>query len=90
MVRGSLDVGGGRILQPGDVMITQPREFYGPHVAGPEGTLSVEILGAGRGMENMITPEDDTPEHREQVERVLAAMAEAKAAAVRHPFGILR
>src|SRR5262245_12364563 len=34
VVRGSLDVGQGRLLRPGDVMVSAPGEMYGPHVAG--------------------------------------------------------
>jgi hypothetical protein len=44
LVRGSLDVGNGLLLYPGDVMISQPGEFYGPNVAGPEGATTVEIF----------------------------------------------
>jgi hypothetical protein len=44
VVKGSL-VAGDRILRPGDVMITRPREWYGPYVVGPEGALTAEIGG---------------------------------------------
>jgi hypothetical protein len=46
VVRGSLDVGQGRILRPGDVMVSAPGEMYGPHVAGPEGATTFEIFSA--------------------------------------------
>lgn len=44
VVRGSLDVGE-RVLKPGDVMISEPHVFYGPHQAGPEGCTTFEIFG---------------------------------------------
>jgi hypothetical protein len=50
LVQGTLDVGNGRILRPGDVATSAPGEAYGPHVAGPEGSLSVEIFSSARGI----------------------------------------
>jgi hypothetical protein len=43
VVQGTLDVGE-RILKVGDVMISEPNVFYGPHVAGPEGCTTFEIF----------------------------------------------
>lgn len=43
IVQGSLDVGE-RILKTGDVMVSEPNVFYGPHVAGPEGCTTFEIF----------------------------------------------
>ena len=43
VVQGRLDVGE-RILQPGDVMISEPGVAYGPHIAGPEGCTTFEIF----------------------------------------------
>jgi hypothetical protein len=43
VVQGTLDVGG-RILKVGDVMVSEPNIFYGPHVAGPEGCTTFEIF----------------------------------------------
>jgi hypothetical protein len=43
IVRGSLHVGD-TVLHPGDVSFSAPHEAYGPHVAGPTGSLSVEIF----------------------------------------------
>jgi hypothetical protein len=37
----------GMNLTPGYVMLTEPNVYYGPHVAGPEGTVTVEIFSAG-------------------------------------------
>jgi hypothetical protein len=50
MVRGSLDLGGGVVMRPGDVHTSDPHEEYGPHTAGPEGSLTVEIFSAARGL----------------------------------------
>src|SRR5438128_812090 len=44
VIKGSIDVGNGRILHPGDVMISGPGEYYGPHAAGPDGATTVEIF----------------------------------------------
>jgi anti-sigma factor ChrR (cupin superfamily) len=43
IVQGTLDVGE-RILKVGDVMVSEPNIFYGPHVAGPEGCTTFEIF----------------------------------------------
>ncbi len=48
VVRGTLDVGD-RILKPGDVMVSEPYVFYGPHVAGPEGCTTFEIFSNHTG-----------------------------------------
>jgi hypothetical protein len=61
VVRGSISVPGGSTLVAGDVMTSGPGEFYGPHVAGPEGCLSAEIFSAARGV-NPITDPDATPD----------------------------
>src|SRR4051812_13176157 len=53
VVRGSLDVGG-RVLKPGDVMVTEPNVFYGPHVAGPEGCTTFEVFGTYHGSHSPI------------------------------------
>lgn len=43
VVAGSLLVGD-RVLKPGDVMIAQPGQHYGPHTAGPEGVTTCEVF----------------------------------------------
>lgn len=43
LVQGSLDVGD-RVLKSGDVMLTEPRVAYGPHVAGPDGCTTFEFF----------------------------------------------
>lgn len=45
VLAGSMDVGGGRVVTPGTVMISLPGEAYGPHVAGPDGVTTIEVFG---------------------------------------------
>lgn len=86
VVSGTLDVGEGRVLGPGDVMTSAPGEFYGPHIAGPEGSVTVEIFSSRDGMqfklednpdpavleffEGLLT--DSDPARRDAAERALA------------------
>jgi hypothetical protein len=42
---GSLEVPDGRTLRVGDMMISEPGEPYGPHVAGADGCTTFEIMG---------------------------------------------
>jgi hypothetical protein len=58
IVRGTLDVGG-RILKPGDVMVSKPYVFYGPHVAGPEGCTTFEIFSTYTGSHTPIMETKD-------------------------------
>jgi hypothetical protein len=58
VVHGTLDVGE-RVLQPGDVMVSEPHEFYGPHIAGPEGCTTVEVFASITGVGNSV---QDTPD----------------------------
>lgn len=44
VLKGSLQVEGGPLLHSGDVMMTAPDEVYGPHVAGPDGCTTFEIM----------------------------------------------
>ena len=74
LVQGSLDIGD-RVLHPGDVMISQANEMYGPHTVGPDGCTTVEIhaakAGAGRAIYETeegrrfvdYRPSDPMPEH---------------------------
>jgi hypothetical protein len=60
VIQGSLEVDG-RVLGPGDVMWSQAGEFYGPHVAGPDGALTVEIFSSSDGIGGeMEDPDLDT------------------------------
>lgn len=58
VVLGTLDVGE-RVLQPGDVMVSAANEFYGPHVAGPEGCTTVEVFSSIRGVGNSVQEAED-------------------------------
>jgi hypothetical protein len=49
VVQGSIDVGDGGVLKPGDIMTAKPMEFYGPHVAGPEGCTTLEVFSNMHG-----------------------------------------
>lgn len=49
VLEGSLATSAGDVLTPGDIMVSARGEFYGPHTAGPDGCLSVEIFSAQRG-----------------------------------------
>jgi len=51
VVQGSMLTEDGLWLTPGDVRLSAPGEFYGPHTAGPAGVLSVEIFSAGGGVD---------------------------------------
>lgn len=44
VVAGSLHLPDGTVLGPGDVMTARPMEFYGPHIAGPDGCTTMEIF----------------------------------------------
>jgi hypothetical protein len=59
VVSGSINVGGGTVLGPGDVSVSRPGEFYGPHIAGPEGSLSVEIFSRTAGLPPIFDPDDE-------------------------------
>jgi hypothetical protein len=53
IVKGSLFVDGREYL-PGDVMVSPPNEFYGPHTAGPDGCTTVEFFSSIIGTGNTI------------------------------------
>ncbi len=94
IVQGSLEADG-RVLGPGDVMWSPAGEVYGPHVAGPEGVLTVEIFSTTDGVGGqMVDPDVDakgmlarlrsgdmTPEEREQEIREYAARIHSHGAA---------
>jgi hypothetical protein len=42
--RGEMTNEHGVVLKPGDVMFTPPMEAYGPHTAGPEGCVTLEVF----------------------------------------------
>ncbi len=51
VVQGALEVEG-RTLKPGDIMISEPRVFYGPHTAGPDGCITMEIFSNYHGAQS--------------------------------------
>jgi anti-sigma factor ChrR (cupin superfamily) len=62
IVQGSLMVEDGRWLGPGDVRLSKPGEFYGPHTAGPTGVLAAEVFSSTTGLSSEMDP-DLPPEH---------------------------
>ena len=50
IIQGSITLPDGDVLHSGDIMTSGPSEYYGPHTAGDQGCLSVEIFSASRGM----------------------------------------
>jgi hypothetical protein len=69
IVSGSLKADDGTALQPGDVIISSPGEFFGPHIAGPEGCLSVAIYSKLTGMQP-IYDSRDTADHADKLRQV--------------------
>jgi len=59
VISGSITLPDGDILRSGDIMTSDPREYYGPHVAGEQGCLSVEIFSAAKGMLPIGDAEDE-------------------------------
>jgi anti-sigma factor ChrR (cupin superfamily) len=57
VVHGSIEVADGRVLGPGDVMISPPGEMYGPHTAGPDGSLTVEIFSQADAAHRFADPD---------------------------------
>jgi hypothetical protein len=53
VLQGSLDVGE-RTLSPGDVMVSAAWEFYGPHIAGPDGCVTAEVFATGAAAYRLI------------------------------------
>jgi len=58
VVKGSLRAGD-RTLVPGDVMTAAPGEWYGPHVAGPEGCTTAEVFSALDGVFRVLALDGD-------------------------------
>jgi hypothetical protein len=50
VIEGSMIVSGGVALGPGDVSTSRPGEQYGPHMAGPDGVLTLEIFSRQTGL----------------------------------------
>jgi quercetin dioxygenase-like cupin family protein len=58
VVSGSLDVGD-HVLGPGEIMVAHPGEFYGPHVAGPDGCMTLEVFSAARETHQIVYQAED-------------------------------
>jgi hypothetical protein len=52
---------GDRQLGPGDTMTAGPGEWYGPHVAGPEGCTTVEVFSNLDGVFRVLAESPDGP-----------------------------
>jgi hypothetical protein len=63
------------IVRPGDVMTTDANVFYGPHTAGVDGALTVEIFGKANGLSAIY--ESDPDEVSKAALDKLKAMTEA-------------
>jgi len=61
VVRGTLEVDG-EILHPGDISVARPMEMYGPHVAGPDGCVTLEFFSSMQGVGQVILDTPDGPE----------------------------
>ena len=59
IVAGSLIQEDGSVLAPGDVMVANPYETYGPHTAGPDGCTTVEVFSRLDGVYRMVTEGSD-------------------------------
>jgi hypothetical protein len=59
VVKGSMRAGD-RTLVPGDVMVAKPGEWYGPHIAGPEGCTTAEVFGTLDGVFRVLAGSDET------------------------------
>lgn len=57
VVSGSIDTGTA-VLTAGDVMTSAPGECYGPHTAGPDGCVSVEMFSRLDGVRSTLRPQD--------------------------------
>lgn len=50
VIEGTMIVRDGAVLGPGDVSTSRPGEQYGPHMAGPDGVLTLEIFSRQAGL----------------------------------------
>jgi anti-sigma factor ChrR (cupin superfamily) len=60
IVQGSLAVGN-QILTAGDVMTAESGKFYGPHTAGEEGCITVEVFSSRRGSHVLLVETESGP-----------------------------
>lgn len=74
VVQGSMLAEDGVWVHPGDVRTSAPGEMYGPHTAGPQGVLSVEVFSSCAGVD--ATFADNLPAaHQAGLERAAVAVA---------------
>jgi hypothetical protein len=59
VVQGSISLPDGQKLGPGDISVSAPNQFYGPHIAGPEGSLTVEIFSRATAVDAQF-PDDSS------------------------------
>ena len=73
VVQGSMLAEDGVWLHPGDVRTSAPGEMYGPHTAGAQGALSVEVFSSGAGVDASFAP-NLPPEHQANLARAAVAV----------------
>jgi anti-sigma factor ChrR (cupin superfamily) len=61
VISGSLQVVDGPMMHPGDMMMTEPDEPYGPHIAGPDGCTTFEIMSNHRSVTHPYLETPDGP-----------------------------
>ena len=86
VILGSLNVGD-RWLHPGDVWSSKPDENYGPHTAGPTGSMTVEIFSKGSGFEPLVDPSSLTADDLAQFETLKELLGAWRAEHGRYPGG---
>lgn len=75
---GSIDTGNDTPLGPGDTMISVPGEWYGPHTAGPQGAVTVEVFSNGTA--EITFAEVDDPVMAAAIANAQRKFAEARSA----------
>ena len=88
VIEGSMIVTGGIALGPGDVSTSGPGEQYGPHMAGPDGVLTLEIFSRQAGLHPV--REDPKPADQgvvDMIEELRAGLISPEAAAASPVIG---
>lgn len=60
VLKGSMEAEG-RTLVPGDTMSAGPGEWYGPHLAGPQGCTTAEVFGTLDGVFRVLAESPQGP-----------------------------
>jgi hypothetical protein len=81
IIQGTRILEDGTVMHPGDIEITGEGEFYGPSIAGPEGTLSAEVIMTAEGA-GYILPADISPEDLKTVTEAAEVLARLRGEAV--------